>query len=156
MKKDILLFRISCVLFAISSFSILLSFIGDYKGNGISVLFAVLTGVLFWTGLVFGIVSILLVNKHRKKSEKKKSVDYISRIRRTGAASFFSNKLAAKVDIAMVALFILMLVTMFIPAVSQNITLVFVAFFMFSVYMHCMLNGVNYKYINSKNEVCKK
>ena len=156
MKKDILLFRFSCVLFGISSFSILLSIIGDYKGDSIAVLFAILTGILFWSGLILGVVSILLVNQHRKRFEKRKSINYRKKQHRVGAISFFNNKPAAIADIALVVLLIIILAAMFIPVISQNITIIFLAFLLLSVYMHCMLNGVNFIYIKSIEEECKK
>lgn len=156
MKRDIVLFKISCLLMGISSFSILLSFFGDYKGNSIAVIFAVLTGVLFWAGLIFGLFFLLLVNSHRKKYESIESSKRTVKRHRMGIVSFFSNKLAIIADIAMVALFIIFLVTEFIPIISQSVTLIFLAFLLFSVYMHCMLNGVNFIYIKSICEECKK
>lgn len=155
MKRDVLLFRLSCVMLAISAFSVLLSFAGNYDGNTREVIFAVLTGVLFWGGLIAGIALLFVVNRNRKIYETKKRERKAKR-RRVGAVSFLSNKPARVADIAMVALFILTLITMFIPSVSQSATLIAAVFLLFSVYMHCMLNGVNFIYIKSLDEECNK
>lgn len=155
MKKDSLLFRISCVMFGVSALSVLLSFLGDYKGSGAAVFFAVLTGVLFWGCLIIGIVFLIIVNSHRKSNQRIKSnVRYQSR--RVGVISFFSNRIATVFDITMVIFFVLFMISMFVPVISQSVTLVLFAFLLCSVYMHSMFNGVNYKYIKSINEECSK
>ena len=76
--------------------------------------------------------------------------------RRFGALSFFSNKIAAIFDVSMVVLFLLVVISMFIPFAGQSITLVLFAFLLFTVYMHSMFNGVNFTYINSINEECRR
>lgn len=152
MKKDILLFRLSCVLFAISSLSILLSFFGDYNGSAINVVLAVLTGALFWAGLISGGVLMVLLNRRRKRNEKKQPCGFKEKICRIGAFSFFRNRWAVAADISMACFFVLTLPTMFIPVIGQTIALIFASLFILSVYMHCMLNGVNYIYITSINE----
>lgn len=155
MKKDNLLFRICCAMFGISAFSILLSFFGDYNGNQSAVFFAVMTGVLFWGGLILGVVLLFILNNHRKKNKHFRDVGRTGN-QRFGALSFFSNKTAAVFDIAMVVLLILVVISMFIPLMNQGITLALFAFFLFSVYMHSLFNGVNFTYINSLNEECRE
>lgn len=149
MNKDKKFFRASCVAFAVSALSILLTFAADYNGNAIAVVFAVLTGALFWLGLVFGIVFLLAVNAGRKANRHYTEPEGT----RIGLLTFFSNPYARAVDIAMTVMFILALLAALIPAVGQNVTLVFISLFLLSVYMHAMLNGRNYRYIKgaSKN-----
>lgn len=154
MKSDVFLFRFSCASFAVSSFSILLYYLGDYEGNSVQKLFAFLTGFLFWAGLLVGIVLLILVNTHRKKN---KSLNHTRNLKKgMGIISFMSNRPAAIVDIAMVALFIFILATMFIPLIGEEIRIILLTFLLCSVYMHSMLNGVNFLYINLINEECKK
>ena len=155
MKRDRILFRMSCIMFGISAFSILLTFLGDYNGNSASVFFAIMTGVLFWGCLIAGILLLLVVNSHRKKRRR-----FINGRRmeksKCGALSFFSNRTAAIFDIAMVVFLLLVVLSMLIPLISQSVTLILFAFLLFSVYMHSMFNGVNFTYINSKNEECRE
>ena len=155
MRKDNILFRASCALLGISALSVFISFLGDYKGNSMAVFFAVLTGVLFWGCLIMGIVLLLILNTHRKKNRKFRDAGRMGN-RRFGALSFFSNKIAAIFDVSMVVLFLLVVISMFIPFAGQSITLVLFAFLLFTVYMHSMFNGVNFTYINSINEECRR
>lgn len=153
MKKDILLFKLACFCFGLSAFSMILSFFGDYKGDRLAVTFAVLTGLLFWFGLILGAVLLFIVNQHRKK--------YVSNRRtlakkRIGAIHFLSNQWAAIADITLLGSFVLMLAVMFIPGVGQSIATVLFSFLLFAIYMHCVLNGINFIYIKSINEECKK
>lgn len=155
MRKDNILFRASCALLGISALSVFISFLGDYKGNSMAVFFAVLTGVLFWGCLIMGIVLLLIVNAHRKKNRRYRDEGRMGN-RRFGALTFFSNRIAVVFDILMVVLFLLVVISMFIPFASQGITLVLFAFWLFTAYMHSMFNGVNFRYINSINEECKR
>ena len=155
MKRDSLFFKISCASYCVSALSVLLAFLGDYKGNGAAVFFAVLTGVLFWGGIIAGTVLLVLVNNHRRKNfstPKDRRTDW----RRFGILNFFSNRIAQVIDIAMGAFFVLFLVSMFIPAVSQNISLVLFSLLLLSAFMHSMFNGVNYIYIIHINEERRK
>lgn len=155
MKRDRFLFKLSCIMFGISAFSVLLTFLGDYNGNGAAVFFAIMTGVLFWGCLITGILLLLIVNSHRKKHRRFMNSGKIEK-RKCGALSFFSNRTAAIFDIAMVVFLLLVVISMLIPLISQSVTLVLVSFLLFSVYMHSMFNGVNFTYINSKNEECRE
>ena len=142
-------------MFGASSLSILLSFLGSYEGSGAEVFFAVMTGVLFWGCLILGIVFLLIVNSHRKHSRVTRNGGRTAG-HRVGALSFFSNRVAAVFDIAMVALFLLTVISMFLPFLDQGITLVLFAFLLTAVYMHSLFNGVNFTYINQFNEECGK
>lgn len=125
-----------------SSFSLILSYFGDYQGNIINVIMAYAVGVLFWLGLIIGYVLLFILSKHRKaKTKPKKS--------KPGIIVFFSNKPAKIADLTMVGSLILTLVFTFIPFLSFGIEIVFLAILVFSIHMHCLFNGVNFKYINS-------
>lgn len=145
MNKDKKYFRASCVAFAVSALSILLTFAADYKGNAIAVVLAVLTGALFWLGIVFGFVFLFAVNGKRKANRRYNEPEGT----RIGLLTFFSNPNAKVVDIAMIVLFFLALLSALIPVIGQGVTLVFISLFLLSVYMHGMLNGRNYRYIKT-------
>ena len=102
-----------------------------------------------------GVVLLFILNNHRKKNKHFRDGGRTGN-QRFGALSFFSNKTAAVFDIAMVVLLILVVISMFIPLMNQGITLALFAFFLFSVYMHSLFNGVNFTYINSLNEECRE
>lgn len=152
LKKDIFLMKLVVVSLFISSFSLLLSFFGSYSGNVFNFIMALMTGILFWIGLIVGYVFLVIVNSHRNRTEKK-DTDGMSKSKKQktkpGIICFLSNKYAAVADVAMVLFLVLSLVFLFIPSLSQGIALVFVSFFLFSLHMHCIFNGVNFRYINS-------
>lgn len=149
MRRDIKLFKITCILLAVSSFSLLLSFFGDYGGNAFNVVMAALTGILFWACLIAGYALFAVINSHRKKyvKAKKSSVSERNRKRLPGIICFFSNKYAIVADFAMILFFILTLVFIFIPFLNQSIAVIAIAILLFSVHMHCILNGMNFRYI---------
>ncbi|MED9970711.1 MAG: hypothetical protein UFA98_12030 [Ruminococcus sp.] len=154
MKKDVFLFRLSFSLFVVSALSIMLSFFGSYKnGNPVEILFAVLTGVLFWGGLAAAILTLIMLNNHRKTQEKKNKTNKKRNNSYTiGIITFFSCKEAMIADIVMIALIILLAVSMFIPWAGQDIKMIVASLLLAAVYAHSMLNGVNYKYIKSLNK----
>ena len=151
LKKDILLFRLSFAAFIISALSLLLSFFGSYKtGNALQIMFAVITGVLFWGGLAAAILTFVMVNSHRKAYEKKhREKKKKNNNLNIGVLSFFSNKEAKIADLIMMILILILLVIMFIPAVGLDIKVAMGSLILASVYAHSMLNGINYRYIKS-------
>lgn len=125
-----------------SSFSLILSYFGDYQGNIINIIMAYAVGVLFWLGLIIGYVLLFILSKHRKAKTKPKKC-------KPGIIVFFSNKPAKIADLTMVGSLILTLVFTFIPFLRFGIEIVFLSILVFSIHMHCLFNGVNFKYINS-------
>ncbi len=146
MERDKALFKFACVSFGVSAFAWLLSPFGNYRGNALAVFFAVLVGVLFWLGLLAGIVLIMMINSHRKKSAGARA----KLSGRPGAFRFFSNRRAMIADIAMIVFLVVLIIMSFVSNKAQSMFMVVFAFFLFSIYMHCVLNGTNYQYIMSK------
>lgn len=125
----------------VSSFSILLSFFGDYNGTTANVIAAYAVGILFWLFLIVGYVLLGVINSHRKKAvENKKG--------KPGIIRFFSNKKAKIFDIAMIVLFVLVLICELVPKIDDNIAVVLMAILLFTIHMHCVLNGVNFNYLS--------
>ena len=137
---------------AVSSFSLILSSIGNYKGNTINVIAAILAGSFFWLFLIGGYLLFALISGHRKEYEKlKKDSGNSRRVKRRnnrpGIICFFSNKYAAVADFALFISFFLILLFLFIPSVSRNIVIIMISVFVYSLHMHSILNGRNFKYI---------
>ncbi len=143
MKKDITLFRLSVLCLFVSSFSILLTFIGNYEGDLFNVIFAVLTGVLFWGGLAAGYAILFVVNRHRKRFEASRGV----KNSRVGVLKFFSNKWAKIIDVWLIFMFLLNLVIMFVPVAGQAVQVVTIVLLIFLIHMHSLFNGINFTYI---------
>lgn len=103
------------------------------------------SGLLFWLGFVGVIVTVMMINKIRKKdtSFRKKR----RRLKQLGLTHFFQNKPAVVFDLIMFG----SIISFILISLMVNIKLfqfICLSIFVFSFGMHCMLNGVNYIYIN--------
>lgn len=153
MTLDIKLIKAVIISLFISSFSLLLSFFGDYSGNAFNIIMAYAVGILFWAGLIVGYVLLLIINSHRKKqmNASKKNTSAV-RKSRPGIIVFLSNKYAFIADLTMGVTFILTIVFLFIPLFNYGLAVVFGSVLLFSIHMHCLFNGMNFKYINTLNK----
>lgn len=142
MIADAKLMKGALISLSVSPLSILLTFWGDYSGTILNVILAYLVGVLFWVGLIVGIVLLLVINKHRKADES-----FRVKKKLPGIISFFSNQYAIVADVVTAISLIFLLVFLFVPWFNQGVTVALIAIFLFAFNMHCVLNGMNFKYI---------
>lgn len=115
----------------------------EYRGD--SMLPTILTGLAFWAGLIGTILIAICINRCRKKSP------YFNELypnaKQLGIVHFFQSKPATVVDITtFVALLGLIITRLTVDQII--IPFVFLAIFVFLFGMHCMLNGICYKYLN--------
>lgn len=102
-------------------------------------------GLFFWLGLMGTLTMALVINRNRKIDKKFKKE--FPKLKQLGIIHFFQNKYACIADVAM----FISLVGFLISELWINVLFVsffFLAVFVFSFGMHCMLNGINYKYLN--------
>lgn len=149
MKKEKKLIKRTVLFLLISSAALLLTAVGDYRGEWWNVVAAIAVGVLFWLFLILGYVSFWKLSKARKQQEKKNRS--VSR-GKPGIIVFFSNRYATAADIAMAVSLIVVIISQFVP-VGEIISLAAAAVFVFSAQMHCILNGINYKYVGKSKTV---
>lgn len=129
--------------FAMSSMSFLLIPISYFGGIKVQRFLAYMVGVLFWTGLIIGLIITFILGKVRKKANYQKYA-------MPGVICFFKNKKGKICDIVMifsVALFI------FIRLFFSNYILLWIIMLtisIFSTYMHSILNGNNYSFAVQK------
>ena len=143
--------RAVIALLALSSLSLCLVAFGSYDASAFRAVFTVLIAILFWACLIAGYVLLYIISKHRKEYERNVPRDKRRQAKtkkRPGILCFFSNPAASAADFAMIGLFILDLVFMFIPGISRTINFILLAFLVFAIHMHCILNGINFEYIN--------
>lgn len=148
--------RAVILLLAASSISLCFAAFGSYDASAFRAVVAVLVGILFWGCLIGGYVLLFIISKHRKEYEKhapreKRRRDAAKR-NRPGIITFFSNPAAVIADIAMIGLFVVIMAFMFIPGISQTLTIILIAFWVFAIHMHGVLNGVNFKYIEIQSK----
>lgn len=105
-------------------------------------LIAVISGTLFWIGLILAIIFSLYLNKITINKNNDNKIALIK---------FFSNKPAIVFDVLLIVSFIAFVICMIVNRMS-NIAIIIFCIFIFSLEMHCVFNGKNYKYIISKLE----
>jgi 4-hydroxybenzoate polyprenyltransferase len=135
--RRIMLISILC--FAVSSLSFILIPFSNFRGNGVEQAMAYMVGVLFWLGLISGLVITAWLGRIRKKDSKKKN-------KLPGVLCFFKNKWAMQCDIAMIAAFVLFVIFQKFMGIYHWISIILLSITLFSVYLHSILNGNNYMY----------
>lgn len=143
------MFRSYTISLAILSLSIFLMPIG-YGLRSDTRIPMYIVAVLFWMALFSTIRMAVNINSSRRKNvafhAKYKSLKKLALIH------FFQNKKALIMDSMMFVSLISFVIMRFITD-SLVIQFLFVSMFAFSFGMHCMLNGINYIYINHKSTV---
>ena len=106
-----------------------------------------ISGACFWIGLIGTVWMAIKINKARKQSYLFK--DKQPKVKQFGLICFFKNKEAKVADIAMFASAVGFIITRICTG-SFYWLFIFLALFVFSFGMHCMLNGKNYFYLTYK------
>ncbi len=137
------LWLFSLVSFLLSSLIILFIPLSSFEGSIKQKAFTYFLSSVFWLGLISGCVFLALVNQKRKKEHKSSGLPFLT---------FFSNKIALIFDIALIISLIGIITVLFKPDMNQWISVIIIFTFVFSLEMHGMFNGKNFKYIlnNSK------
>ena len=131
---------------AVCAISILLMPVAGTEKEA-SKLLPVIFGGGFWVGLIGTVFVAININNSRKRSYVFKYRYYDAK--QFGLISFFKNKEAKIADITMFASIICLIITrIFVDNIYWMF--IFLALFVFSFGMHCMLNGKNYVYLKQK------
>lgn len=137
-NKKLLLIQI--VSYFVSSIALVLASFASYEDTATKKAFSIVVGLLFWIGLVVGIVmAIVLKKKNGKEIEKTKAI---------GLIRFFKNKLAVCFDIAMLISFVASVIVV-ATKMEAFIGSVLIGLFIFTFEMHCVLNGKIFEYIKN-------
>ena len=105
------------------------------------------SGTGSWIGLIGTIYMALRINHNRKGSYRFHELNGDQK--QLGLTHFFKNREAIIIDSLM---FISIISVIIVKLCNAGLQLLFVFFalFVFSFGMHCMLNGINYKYLKYK------
>ena len=133
-------------LFALSAAVILMPVGVGFKETSIVPL--IVAGALFWIGLIGTIWTAISINVSRRASSTFNEL--YPNLRRFGLIHFFQNRPAMLVDIALFAS-IIMLIVFKLLGMSNTWLFVAIALIVFTFGMHCMLNGINYIYVNYRS-----
>ena len=134
---------VSVVSFAASSISFLLIPISNFNGNIIQRCFSYMVGIMFWIGLIIGLISTFRLGNIRKKSGYfKHSIP--------GILCFFKTKTGKVFDIMMLASLALFIAARLMLTEHDWIWLFMLSVLMFSLTMHSIFNGKNYFFVVQK------
>lgn len=104
-------------------------------------------GVGFWVGIIGTLVTAMAFNRCGKRARA--DAQTANTGKRCGLIRFFQNKEASIADIGM----LICLVGFILAELCEGmlfLAFVFLALFVFSFGMHCVLNGINYRYMKNK------
>ena len=119
--------------------------------GGLSV-FSFAAGIMFWATIVLSAVFLVILSVRRKKFYKKYGLKLNNEIKRIGLFSFFKNKPAIVVDIVMVICLTALVTVFFLSGGTEYICYVFISLSVFTVTMHCLLNGKIYFYVIARRK----
>lgn len=143
-QRKFLLFVI--FLFVLST-SIVLMPIGTANKEK-SIILLIIAGTLFWIGFIGTLWTTININLSRKASPVFNEL--YPDLRKFGLIHFFQNKPAIIADIAMFTSIIIIIVVKLLGK-SNTWLFVAIALIVFTFGMHCMLNGINYIYVNYRS-----
>ena len=154
LKQDVKLMKFVIVALAVSSLSLIFTIFGDYNSGVFNAVIAVTVGVVFWLFLILGYVVFSRIAAHRKQYEKthvesrsdKERLQKDDNKKKPGIICFFSNPYAVAADIALLISLAVNVIFLFIPNANQTVEIIFISILVFSLHMHCILNGVNFRY----------
>jgi hypothetical protein len=107
-------------------------------------------GISFWTTFLSSYIILFIINHKRKKK-----VETTHNIKNIGFFKINSNRFALIFDVIMVFSLIPIIIMLFV-AQSNTLLYIFSFIFVFSIQMHGVFNGQNFKYIFSELENRRK
>lgn len=150
-KKEIkingkLIFYISIIsMFLFSATFMIMPFASDYSVSNENNSLLIIVGAVFWGSLVVAVLASLYVTSCRCRYNKvhpseKKHI-------KIGLISFFSNREALVFDLMFIVSTIGFVFCLFFD--ESIVSYIFLSIFVFSFFMHCVLNGKNFNYIKT-------
>lgn len=152
MAKEIGLMKKTILFLLISSLLLLCAVFVDIDSAVVKVITNI-GALLCWVFLVIGYICFYQFSKRRKEKESGSG-----KTEKPGAVIFFSNDYAKKADITMIVSLIISVVLTVIKQVIVNsdpmfsnllfefVSVLSFAIFLFAAQMHCIFNGVNFRY----------
>ena len=150
-KFDCIWFAISVVSFLLLAVSFLLMPIGETDG-GLTT-YSIIAGVMFWSSLVLGTASQMILSHRRKMWYVINKVRRARHSRKIGLISFFENVYAGIADVTFIISLIGLVVVLIVTQGTGYICYILMAALVFSFAMHCILNGKIYYHIVNQNKI---
>lgn len=154
-QTDGILMGISIFSFLMLAISFLLMPLGGKNDADRMSICSFVAGIMFWTSLAIAILTQCVLGKRQKKWCKIHKIKKIRSSNKVGLLLFFKNTYASVADILFVVCFIGFIISMLITKGTGYICYVFIALFVFSFSMHCVLNGKIYYYVINQNKLLR-
>ena len=107
----------------------------------------ILTGIMFWLGLIGTVFFASLINYFRSKDKLfNKAAEKYNKL---GLTHFFQN-LPAKIFDSLLIIALIGFILSFVFNFTLSVKFIFISAIIFSFGMHCMLNGINFVYVMNK------
>lgn len=147
LKKELIWLSISIAGFAIISVSFLLMPVESHA------VISKIAGLMFWLGLVIGIMFQILLARHKKIGMTKNRIQRLANQRiKPGIFSLFKNPMAIVFDLLMAIGLVGLISSMILTKGMGYICYMFISITVFSFSMHCIFNGRIYIYISNKEK----
>lgn len=118
--------------------------------------FEILLGTMLWLFLLLGILTqVFLAIKRKNWIARNKAQISTFNKKRIGIFSFAQNPPAIITDVICVLSIIALGVGMYLTNCKGYVCYIFMAIFVFSFCMHCILNGKIYDYVTKQNKISK-
>lgn len=141
-KRERLLFQVSAISFLIASATVFLTAAIPDAGGEYS-LFSNLTGILFWLGMLLGVLCFCLIWIRIKKD---KHYIRLKKSTRPGAVSFAATRAGMAADCLTAVFFVLLPIGFFLK-LPDAVTMFFFFIFLYSFCLHFLLNGRVCRYL---------
>ena len=146
----------SVICFLIFSISFLLMPIKSNEASQELSVVTLVAGLMFWIGLVIGIITQIILSSIRKRwITKNKIKGRVENQPRLGLISFFRNKAATFFDALLILSLLGLIISIATIDANDYMCYVFIALLSFSFCTHCIFNGKNYFFIKNKDNIQK-
>ena len=155
-KNETIYLIVSIIGFFVFSISFLLMPVetkGAEQGPNVVTL---VTGSMFWLGLLVGAVAQICLSASRKKWFNKNCVHLpLSNQPKLGLITFFRNRTAIVFDVLLIIALVGLIVSVILTNATGYACYIFLALTTFSFCSHCIFNGKNYYFIENKGSIKK-
>ncbi len=152
-KKDHIWLAVSIISFLLLSISFLLMPIESKSTTESISVISLISGVLFWLSIICGIVTQVALSNRSKVWLASNKIRRNNIKRRLGIVSFFQNRFAVVADITMIIGLVGLIISVLMTNGIGYACYIFLALFVFSFSMHCILNGKTFYVITNKGKI---
>lgn len=115
---------------------------------------SILAGGCFWIALLTGLILQVILETRRRNFFKKYRANWRKMQRpRSGLLTFGANPMAKTADIVLAVSFVALAVSLFLTRGTSYLCYILITVTVFSLCMHCILNGRNYFHVINQDKI---